>query len=85
MLVTDFADEMCWWQVWDVGDQFKNHQDNKKVANIIDSTTNIFNWSASSNNQHNDTIKNERSLNATFFALYPICKSFEAELVEFRL
>ena len=36
--MTDFADEMCWWQVWDVGDQFKNHQHNKKVANIIDST-----------------------------------------------
>ena len=34
MLVTDVGDEMCWWQVWDVGDRFKNHQHNKKVANI---------------------------------------------------
>ena len=22
MLVTDFVDEMCWWQLWDVGDGF---------------------------------------------------------------
>ena len=23
MLVTDVGDQMCWWQVWDVGDRFR--------------------------------------------------------------
>ena len=24
MLVTDVGDQMCWWQVWDVGDRFNS-------------------------------------------------------------
>ena len=45
MLVTDVGDQMCWWQVWDVGDRFRmfvtdlinweNRQHNEKVANIM--------------------------------------------------
>ena len=45
MLVTDVGDQMCWWQVWDVGDRFRmfvidlihNEKTNitKKVANIM--------------------------------------------------
>ena len=23
MLVTDIGDQMCWWQVWDIGDRFR--------------------------------------------------------------
>ena len=42
MLVTDVGDQMCWWQVWDVGDRFRmllidlihweNHQHNEKKS-----------------------------------------------------
>ena len=38
MLVTDVGDEMCWWQLWDVGDRFntlKSRQQNYFVTHII--------------------------------------------------
>ena len=33
MLVTDVGDQMCWWQVWDVGDM-SSHQHQKFGTNI---------------------------------------------------
>ena len=57
MLVTAVGDQMCWWQVWDVGDRFrmlvaylihwKNHQHNEKSHQHNDSATNIWNQSPS--------------------------------------
>ena len=57
MLVTDVGDQMCWWQVWDVGDRFRmlvtdlihweNHQHNAKSRQHNDSATNIWNQSPS--------------------------------------
>ena len=57
MLVTDVGDQMCWWQVWDVGDGFRmlvtelihweNHQHNEKSRQHNDSATNIWNQSPS--------------------------------------
>ena len=54
MLVTDVEDQMCWCQVWDVGDRFKmlminweylinweNHQQDENVANITMSPTSL--------------------------------------------
>ena len=39
MLVTDVGDEMCWWQIWDVGDQFNDH-----IENIYDNESAIIIW-----------------------------------------
>ena len=38
MLVTVVGDEMCWWQVWDVGDRFNTLENNQHT----DSATNIL-------------------------------------------
>ena len=64
MLVTDVGDQMCWWQVWDVGDRFimlvtylihwENHQHNEKSRQHNESATNISNQSPSWSHQHND-------------------------------
>ena len=53
MLMTDVGDQMCWWQVWDIGDRFRmlvtdlihwiNHQHNAKSRQHIDSVANISN------------------------------------------
>ena len=39
MLVTDVGDEMCWWQIWDVGDQFNDH-----IENIYENESAIIIW-----------------------------------------
>ena len=48
MLVTDAGNQMCWWQVLDVGDRFRmleNHQHNQISRQHNDSATNISNRS----------------------------------------
>ena len=44
MLVTNVGDQICWWQILDVGDRFRmlvtdlihrNHQHNEKIANVM--------------------------------------------------
>ena len=64
MLVTDVGDQMCCWQVLDVGDRFgmlvidliywENRQHNEKSREYIDSATNIWNQSPTLRHQHND-------------------------------
>ena len=36
ILVTDVADEMCWWQLWDVGDGFGGHFGHTTSAIFLD-------------------------------------------------
>ena len=57
MLMTDFGDQMCWWQIRDDGDRFRmlvtdsihweNHQHNEKGRQHNDSAANIWNQSSS--------------------------------------
>ena len=45
MLITDIGDKRCWWQVWDIAEQFntlKNHQHNENSRRYNDSVTNIL-------------------------------------------
>ena len=64
MLMTGVGEQICWWQVWDVGDRYrmlmtglmhwKSHQDNEKNRQHHDRSTNISNRSPSQSHQHND-------------------------------
>ena len=45
MFLADVGDEMCWLQLWDVGDRFnalKNRQYNKNSRQQYDFATNIL-------------------------------------------
>ena len=52
MLVTNFGDQMCWWQGWDVGDRFRmlvtdlisEISHHHKVTNITMSSTSLSPW-----------------------------------------
>ena len=56
MFLADVGDEMCWLQLWDVGDRFnalKNRQYNKNSRQQYDFATNILNLSQSKSHQNN--------------------------------
>ena len=83
MLVTDVEDQMCWWQVWDVGDRFRmlvtdlihweNRQHNEKSRQHNDSVTNIMILSPTSEISHHHKVTNI-TMSPLSLSLYLYCR-----------
>ena len=84
MLVTDVGDQMCWWQVWDVGARFRmlmtdlihNVFQFGKITNITKNVANIMILSPTSEISHHNKVTNITMSPTSWFVdpdLTPIC------------